>query len=556
MAKQESTLLDHFYEWETALASRIWLTQPDGPRVDEITWAQAGDEARRMASHLRSLKLERGSRIGILSKNCAHWILADLAIWMAGHVSVPLYTSLQADTAAYVLEHADVALLFVGKLDAADWETIRDGIAPTLPCVTLPLGPETDAPRWHDIIAQRKPLQRPLRRKPTELATLIYTSGSTGRPKGVMISFGAMLRAANGMGRMIELRHEDRMLSYLPLAHTAERAVLESNALRFGFRLYFNDCLASFSTDMRRAKPTLFFAVPRIWSRFYQDVHRKVSPSRQRVVLNLPAVSGAVKKRLLRELGLEHVRVALSGAAALSPAVMNWFKRLELEVLEGYGMTENFAYSHFSRPGDVRGGSVGTSAPGVICKIAADGEVLVNSPCNMMGYHKQDAQANSPIDAEGFLHTGDRGEIDQHGHLRITGRIRDLFKTSKGKYVAPAPIEERLLDSPLIESACVCGQDFSQPYALLVLEAGQRRDAAREDVRRRIEAQLHDLMDQINARLEPHEFLSFFAVVDEPWRVENEMLTPTLKIRRERIESHYLSPARRWEALGRDVVWE
>ncbi len=555
-ADHKTTLLDWFHYWELTRPQAVYLSQPTADGVTDYTWAEVGDQARRMAGHLKSLKFRPRSHIGLLSKNCAHWIIADLAIWMAGHVSVPLYPTLNAATAGHVLEHGEVRLLFVGKLEAPEWEAVRGGIPDDLPQIGLPLAPRTlQAPCWDQITPRARVLKTAPRRKPGEMATLIYTSGSTGRPKGVMISFAAMLASPEGWGQVIPTTPEDRMLSYLPLAHAAERAVVEAASLRNGFRVYFADTLASFVDDLRRARPTIFLSVPRLWTRFYQGIQQKLPASRQRLLFRTPVVGGIVKRKLLHELGLDYTRHAITGAAPLPPGIVEWYREIGLDLLEGYGMSENFSYSHGSRPGQVRVGYVGQTVPGVQCRIAADGEVLVKSPCNMLGYWRDEALSAEAIDAEGWLHTGDRGEIDAQGRLRLTGRVKELFKTAKGKYVAPAPIENRLMRHPALEAVCVTGVGRAQPFALAMPGEATCERCAGESQRMVLERELAALLDEVNAELEPHECLEFIAVVSEPWTIENGSLTPTLKIRREVIELRHEQDIEAWASRRRKVIW-
>ena len=551
----KTTLLDWFHHWELTQPHSVYLTQPAAGKVTDYTWAQAGDQARRMAAYLKSRKFPSHSSIGILSKNCAHWLIADLAIWMAGHVSVPLYPTLNTETGNYILDHARVKLLFVGKLDEADWESIRGGIPAELPRVALPLSPLRDAPDWASIIQGRKPLKVAPRRKPGELATIIYTSGSTGRPKGVMISFESMLRSPEGWRQTIAPTQDDRMISYLPLAHAAERAVVEASSLRNGFRVYFSDTLASFLDDLRRARPTLFLSVPRLWTKFYLGIQQKLPPKRQKMLFRMPVVGGIVKRKLLQQLGLDYCRVAITGAAPLPPAILGWYREIGLELLEGYGMSENFAYSHGTRAGQVRVGYVGQPSPGVQCRIAPNGEILVKSPCNMMGYYRDEEKTREVLTSDGWLHTGDRGEIDEKGRLRITGRVKELFKTSKGKYVAPAPVENRLMRHPAIEAVCVSGAGRPQPYALVMLSVDAHKAAGEGSGREELEQDLAALLDEVNGELEPHEVLDFIVLVKEQWTIESGFLTPTLKIRRDAIEACYEPQVEGWASRRRKVVW-
>lgn len=547
--------LEQVYRWEKAKADDIYLTQPMGNGVvQEYTWNRAVGEARRMASYLKSLDLPPKSRIALLSKNCAHWIMADLAIWMAGHVTVPLYPTLNAETVSYILEHSESSLLFVGKLD--DWDTMKPGVPDDLPCISFPLSPENDYLTWDNIVAENAPLQEDTVREADELATIVYTSGSTGKPKGVMLSFYAMGVAASGVASALEMYDSDRMLSYLPLAHVFERYAVEQSSFHIGFQLYFADALDTFVEDLRRARPTVFISVPRLWSKFQLGIFKKMPPEKIDRLLKIPLINRVIKKKILSGLGLEHCRFAGSGSAPLSADIIQWYRNLGLELLEGYGMSENFAYSHISFPGRSRVGYVGEPLPGVKQRISEIGEIEVNSPANMMGYYKDEEKTKESFTEDGFLLTGDKGEIDSEGRLKITGRIKEIFKTSKGKYVAPAPIENMIIGHNAVEMVCVAGAECPQPHALIQLseEAMPKRDDP--EFRKELEQSLGDVMKTVNASVDPHEALQFMVVVKDVWGIENEFLTPTMKIKRNVIEDVYKPHIEGWYASKQKLIWE
>ncbi len=549
--------LDLVYRWEEAFPDKRFMTQPvANGSVLTYTWLEMMAEVRRMATYLISLELPAGSHIALLSKNCAQWIMADLAIWVAGHVSVPLYPTLNADTVAYILAHSEAKLLVVGKLD--DWDAMKAGIPEGLPGIALDLAPE-DAlsryPAWQNIVAANQPMAGKVARDPKAPATIVYTSGSTGKPKGVMLSFEAMALASKGVTEALAIHDGDRMLSYLPLSHVFERFVVEMGALRAGFELYFADTLDTFVADLNRAKPTLFMAVPRIWTKFQSGIFARIPPKKLALFMRIPLLNRFIKRKVLRSLGLEHVRYAGSGSAPLGADILSWYRQLGLELLEGYGMSENFAYSHMSQPGRSRLGYVGEPLPGVQCRIAEDGEVQVNSVTNMLGYFKDAEKTADAFTDDGYLKTGDRGEIDALGRLKITGRTKEIFKTSKGKYVAPAPIENRLINHPQIEMVCVAGANQPQPHALLMLseDAQTRRDDPAFRVE--LEASLQALVKEVNAQLDPHEHLSFVVVVREPWSIENEFLTPTLKLKRNVVERAYGDYVDAWYGARQKVLF-
>ena len=559
MTDQPATVLAAFLRWEQEQPDKVFLTQPypDGPVVD-YTWAQAGDQARRLAAYLRSLQFPHGSRIALLGRNSAHWIIADIAIMMAGHVSVPIYATMGAEQARYILDHSESKLLLVGKLDgtADNWPNIEKTLPPGLPLLALPMSPRRDIPQWDDVTARHEPLSPIHEAQPGELSSIMYTSGSTGKPKGVMHSYAGMQAICPAMIQVIGGGSpQDRAVSYLPLAHVAERAFVHC-LLYMGGRIYFCNNLSTFAEDLRRARPTLFFSVPRLWTKFRQAVHAKLPARKQRLLFALPLVSHVVKRKILRELGLDHARICFTGSAPLSPEIVAWYRTLGLEMLEGYGMTEAYI-THCSRPGHARPGYVGTCTPGVQARIDGNGEILIKSPSQMMGYYKDQELTSRVTSADGFFLTGDRGELDAEGRLRITGRTKELFKTERGEYVAPAPIENLLGAHPRLEGVCVTGANHPRPFALLMLSAEAQQAIDEKTLARvELEAELGTLLSQVNASLQNHEKLSCVVVTSQPWTVENGLLTPTLKIKRDAIESRYLPGADAWLATDRAVVWE
>ena len=547
--------LDMVYHWEATSPNSLYMTQPIGDgKVVEYTWGRAVDEARRMAAYLKSLNLPEKSRIGLISKNCAQWVMTDWAIWMAGHISVPLYPTLNADTVNYILNHAECDVLFVGKLD--DWDGMKSGVPESVRCISYPLSPPNDFETWDDIVAKYPPLEGKTRRDQEELATIVYTSGSTGRPKGVMLSFNNMAFAAAGGIETLGVGPGERMLSYLPLAHVFERTFVELGSLYSGFQLYFAESLDTFVQDLQRARPTLFLSVPRLWVKFQHGVLQKVPKQKLDRLLKIPVVNKLIKKKVLKGLGLDKVKLAGSGSAPLSNDVLDWYRNLGLELLEGYGMSENFAYSHMNKPGRTRTGYVGEALPGVEVKISEQGEVLVKSPATMMGYYKDEEKTAEAFTEDGFLRTGDKGEIDEMGRLKLTGRIKEIFKTSKGKYIAPAPIENRLMSHDAIEMVCVSGANQTQPHALVVLGEEIRPKAADESFRKELEESFRQLIQDVNKTVDPHEQLAFITVVSDEWSIENSFLTPTLKLKRNVVEDAYQAKVDSWYAKKQPVIWQ
>ncbi len=552
-------LLDYAYDHEVALRDKVFLTQPiGGGQVKDYTWAQTMDQARRMAAHLKAQNFEPGARIAILSKNCAHFFIAELAIWIAGGTTVAIFPTELADTVSYVLEHSGASLLFVGKLDT--WEQQKSGVPVSVPCIAFPLAPAGSGEAWDDIVARTAPLTGRVARDGADLAFIAYTSGSTGQPKGVMHSFERGTRASEGivqdqLMRMGEVP-DARVLSYLPLAHIYERAWVECASLVYGkTHVYFAEALDTFLQDLSRARPTSFISVPRLWLKFQQGVFTKMPPKKLDRLLGIPILGRIVGRKVLKGLGLDQAIMAGSGSAPIPAELIDWYRRIGLRLFEGYAMTEDFAYSHTSKDGFNAPGCVGTALPGVELRFSEDGEILIKSPGQMVGYYKRPELTAEVITEDGFFRTGDKGELTDKGLLKLTGRVKEIFKTSKGKYVAPAPIENQINAHPLVEMAIVSGVGQSAAYAMVVLAEDIRPRVQEPATKARVEAELGQLLKDLNGKLADYERLQMVVIAPVPWSIENGCLTPTMKIKRSRIEASVEATVPSWYANGKPVQW-
>ena len=543
--------------WARVAPERVYLTQPliDGT-VRDFTWGEVRDSALRMADHLAAQGWPAGSRIAILSKNSAWWYMADFAIWLAGHVSVPIYPSLTGESVRYVLEHAEAQAVFVGQLDSADRAAMLAGIPAGVEVIQLPTAaaampdgrPSLD---WNELIARHPPLARPSDRQPEELATIIYTSGTTGLPKGVMHHFRAMAVSGYALKLAYDATPDDRVLSYLPLAHVADRVASEMHSLAAGMRVWFSLGLETFTADLQRARPTFFLSVPRLWTKFRQAINAKIPQPQLSALLADPDQGPLVRRQILGQLGLDAVRVPTFGAAPMPPELQQWYLDLGLDMLEVYGMTENMAVSHRTRAGSGRIGYVGQPSFQVEARLdPANDELLVKSPGQMIGYYKDAAKTAEAMTDDGYFRTGDVGSIDADGYFRITGRAKEAFKTAKGKYVAPAQIENRLGAHGFVEACCVAGSGFPQPFAMLMLSP-----AARAASRETVTAALATLREQVNATLDPHERLDRLVVVADAWTVDNGLVTPTFKVKRAALEARYGGAFEDWARQDDAVIW-
>ncbi len=544
-----SSPLEMLYKWEQETPDKVFLRQPINDKWHEWTWKQTGEEVRKMAAALKGMNLPAGSNIALISKNCAHWIFSDLAIMMSGHVSVPMYPNLNAETIKLILEHSEAKVCFVGKLDG--WEAMRPGVPAGVRCISFPFYTEPGYETWDELVKGVKPVEDDVVRLPNEMATIIYTSGTTGMPKGVMHSFHNFSFTAENAVKLINIGNSSKFFSYLPLCHIAERFLVELGALYSGGSIAFSESLEKFPKNLAEVQPTVFLGVPRIWSKFQQGILGKMPQKKLDIFLNIPILSSIVKNKIKKGLGLSEATNIFVGAAPMPASLIRWFGRLDINIQEAYAMTENCCYSHVTLSGKIRIGCVGQSLPHVQVKLNEQHEVLTKHEGLMLGYYKEPQMTKDSFTEDGYLRTGDEGKIDSDGYLQITGRVKDIFKTTKGKYVAPAPIEMKISVNEDVDQVCVVGDGIAQPIAMITLsEAGKKK--AKEE----IERSLAETMKIVNPKLDQHEMLKRMVVLKGDWTVENKLLTPTLKIKRNEVEKIHRGKYEMWYSSSTEVVWE
>jgi long-subunit acyl-CoA synthetase (AMP-forming) len=551
------TLLDHFYEFEKSKANEVYLKQPINGNWKTYTWAEVGNQARRMASAIKAMDLPAKSHIGILSKNCAHWIMADLAIMMSGHVSVPFYATLTAESLKEVLDLSDTKVLFVGKLET--WDQQKEGVSEDISCISFPHLPGnsevTGFTTWDELIAKHEPMTEEFRPSLDELFTIKYTSGTTGTPKGVMLTYGsvATLLETERQTNMLRLFEGDehRYFSYLPLNHIAERNIVEAASLATGGSISFVESLDTFAQNLQDTRPNVFLAVPRIWTKFHLGILGKLPQSRLNILLNIPIINNVIRKKIKTNLGLDQAKIMLTGAAPMPVHLLNWYEKLGITIQEVYGMTENCAGCTLMPAEGIKPGTVGKPLGNVEIRIDKEtGEVLSKAPWNMIGYYKAEDKTKEVL-RDGWIYTGDQGEITKDGYLKLTGRVKDTFKTSKGKYIVPAPIEWKFAKSEYIEQICILGLGIPQPIALVNLsEIGQA--AGKETVTE----SLKELLEAVNSQMEAYKRVKKIIVMSDAWTVENEILTPTMKIKRNVLNQLYNSKFEDWYAASDTIIWE
>ena len=529
------TPLQMFYRLEKTKPDDIWVHQPDNLQWTSYSWGQAGGMVRRIASGLSALDLPKGSKIAILSKNSIYWYLCDLAIMMSGHVSVPAFTTMDAKGTQYLLENSETTAMFIGPAD--NWQDVADVIPADITLISMPgISFDSEYTSLEAMLTENEPLQGDFQPHADELCTIIYTSGTTGMPKGVMHSHGSLARSGQSMLNTYKTTEADRFISFLPLSHIFERAVL-MQSLACGGQVFFNQSLETFADDMLVANPTWFCAPPRIWQKFQQAIIAKIGAERLAAMLANADSSVHIQKNQLQtmvqeSMGLSKARIRVTGGGQTPSELYGWYQQLGMPLYDIYGMTEA-APTATNLPEANKTGTVGRPVVGAEVKIAENGEILTRTPCMMMGYYNDPEKSKEDL-AGGWMHTGDLGEIDEDGYLRVTGRIKEIFKTAKGKYVAPTKVENKMSNTPFVENLCLVGSGL--PATILLVNLTEDGNEIDEGL---LKSTLIEKMNTINTELEKHERMSHIIVTHETWSIQNSLLTHTTKIKRNAIEDKY-----------------
>lgn len=537
-------------QWAQSKPDQCYLRQRASRRFVDYTFAQVAREAQCFVTVLQSLGLEPGDRVALVSKNCAEWFIVDLAIMMGGFISVPIFPTANEETINYCVEHSEAKVIIAGKLDdnSATQAVVHqhpDIVSIALPYSSAPICQK----HFRDLLEAAEPYQGLPTHQADDLMSIVYTSGTSGTPKGALLTYGAFVWSVEKLTGVIEATGEDRLFSYLPLAHITERVYIFGTSIMTGACTAFPESLDTFVDDLQAHQPTLFISVPRLWTLFKQRIEEKLPPTKLAVLLAIPFVNRLIKKKIAQGLGLASTRLLGCGSAPVSPALLLWFDRLDLPICEAWGMTETFAYSTLNLPyRRDKVGSVGQAGPGVDIRIAKDDEILVRSKGIFAGYYLQPEATADTFTGE-WLHTGDIGYLDDEGYLFIQGRKKDTFKTAKGKFVAPVPIEKKLADTVRADMLCLIGLGLPAPILLVVSPDISSFDPER------YQKSLTDHLQQFNQTLASHEKIKGVLVVESPWSIENGVLTPTLKIKRHVLEQRYHELGQQWPA-DKIVLWE
>ncbi|EHH1179826.1 AMP-binding protein [Vibrio vulnificus] len=542
---------DMILKWAKERPHEVYLKQIINRQFVEFTYSEVADKALRLVTALKELGAEPGDRIALISKNCAEWFICDLAMMLGDYVSVPIFPTAGADTIEYCITHSESKILIAGKLDdAAATQKVIDDLV-DVKSIALPYDSAPHCQyQFTTLILQSEPSTDRPQHHDDKLMSLVYTSGTSGLPKGAMLTYGAFSWSVQQLINHIGIQPNDRLFSYLPLAHITERVYIFGSSIMGGVPTAFPESLDTFIEDVKMQRPTLFISVPRLWTLFQQRIQDKLPQKRLNFLLKIPFVSGLIKKKLADGLGLDQARVLGCGSAPVSPALLAWYHSVGLNITEAWGMTESFAYSTLNYPFRAdKIGSVGNAGPGIELKIAADDEIMVRGKGLFSGYYKNDIATQEAFDKEGWLHTGDIGRLDAEGYLTIQGRKKDTFKTAKGKFVSPVPIENKLFEYSRVEMMCLIGLGLPAPILLVVPHNFPNFD------RDRYERTTKRVIAKMNAELESHEQIKGVLMIKDPWSIDNGILTPTLKIKRHVLEQKYHEVGQNWPK-DKLVVWE
>jgi long-chain acyl-CoA synthetase len=561
----------------------------DGQIVGDST-KEWFERLRDLSLGLRALGVQPGDRVAIMSESRPEWLLTDLALLVYGAVSVPVYPTLSASQARYILADSAARLVFVSsqeqlekvqrvrhELPALDAVVVFDELTPASPSV---LSFASVIERGHAQLLNQWGAGRSFRDdarkvRPSDLAAIIYTSGTTGEPKGAMLTHGNLASNLIASQTILRIGDEEVALSFLPLSHAFER-MLAYVGLYNGVTIVFAESLETVARDILTVRPTLMTGVPRVYEKFETRIRQKgdslpqprrilfhwglhVANARAKAEMNGGQLSGlrkleaALAERLvwskIRENVGGRLHTMISGSAPLPLAVAEFFHGIGLPITEGYGLTETSPVLTGNPPGAARAGTVGRAVPGVEIRIAADGEILARGPNIMTGYYNKPAETREVL-RDGWFHTGDIGTLDADGYLTITDRKKDLLVTSGGKKIAPQPLEASLKRSPLVAEAIVLGDRRKFAAALIVPDFAalerRLRDlgrplAPREELVQRsdVVALYEEIVDALNRELSHFERIKKIRLLPREFTIESGELTPTLKIRRKAIEQNW-----------------
>jgi len=540
---QCSTLTEQARYWAQSQPDKVWMRDLHGAGATEYRWREAVAEIDSVAAWLEA-EFGHGERMTLLSKNRAHWIMADMAIIHSGNVTVPLFTTHAQATAEYILEFTDTKALFLGETE--NWESVKRVLPTDCLLITLP-GVDCDLPhkKWEELIAAAPKEAPKYQPAADDIVSLVFTSGTTGLPKGVIQTHATNLIPMRRCQYLFTQREQPRWFSYLPLSHIAERQIVEFSSINTGGEIWFNESLETLARDLPQCRPHIFFGPPRVWEQLRQSITAKFGGA-EALETALASDQAGVQTLVRGALGMDEVEYCLTAAAPTPPSLIEWWDAVGVTLCEGFGQTEAMGLI-ITDPEDRRIGSIGKPAGEVEVKIGPDDELLIKAEGCTPGYYNR-PEKTAELWQNGWLHTGDKVRIDDDGFIFITGRVKDYFKTIQGKFVAPPPIEGLFAENPHSEQQCLLGRGYSKTVMVTVLT-----EPARALSSEAVEAAALDTVANINENIEKHARIGAVIFSKTPWTIENEILTPTMKIRREQIETKFGESAERLAREGAET---
>ena len=551
----------------------------------DISWNDYFKRVECVGAALISLGMQKDECISIIGDNCHEWVTIDLGIQCVGGIAVGIYATNAAPQVQYVVENSDSSFLFVENEEQLDkWFTFRDEVPKLKKVVVWDLEglrsfEDEMVMTYTDLLElgkkelEKNPslIQKRLTEvQPDDTAVLIYTSGTTGPPKGAMLSHRNVIWMANAFLHVLDISKKDEILSFLPLCHIFERMFSVFGHITIGYILNFVEKPDTVMENMVEVSPTIGYAVPRIWEKYYSNIYVKMSDADwvKKVIYNLATKIGSIRtdfkletkkvplhwelmyqlayfavfRKLKKRLGFDRMRVGISGAAPISPDVLKFFQSIGIDMVEGYGQTEGSGATCVTRVGKPKFGTVGPPVPGTEIKIAEDGEILMKSPSVFKGYFKNpEATQNTIVD--GWLYTGDVGELDKDGDLIITDRKKDIVVTAGGKNLTPQYIENKLKMSPYINDAIVIGDKRKYVTCLIMLDEDTVMKYAQDNKIQfstykdltqspEIGKLIQSEIDTVNKTLSQVEQPKKFTILPKKLYVEDGEVTPTMKVKR------------------------
>ena len=592
MESQANTLPKLLMQQAEKLRERVALRRKNFGIWDEISWKEYARRARWVGCGLLKWGIGREECVALISENRPKWLYVDLGVQAIGAITAAIYVTSAPEQVAYIMDHSQSRVIFcedeeqldkvlktrdklekLEKIVVFEWKGLRGFEDPMVMKFDefLSLGREAAGEIGGEFDS------RMAAGKAEECALLVYTSGTTGPPKGAMLSHDNLIWTAGSLSQANRIEESDQVLSFLPLCHVAERLMTVVNQLVHGYTVNFAENLDTVPQNLREISPTVFFAVPRIWEKFYSRilltmdkaayskklaykaairVGEKVARLKTEGKQPGPGLSAlyrlahfSVFHPLKKRLGLERTRLAISGAAPISPKLLTYFHALGLNLREVYGQTEGSGPTTIHHGADIKFGTVGKPLPGVEVKIALDGEILVRGRNVFLGYYRN-PEASSETLVDGYLHSGDVGELDERGYLRITDRKKDLIITAGGKNIAPQNIENQLKFSPYINDAVVIGDRRPFLIAIICIDEENVSNWAQENripfttyadlaTNEEIHKLIQEEVRKVNKTLAKVEQVKNFAILDKRLEEEDGDVTPTMKVKRRNIEKTY-----------------